>query len=60
MFDDIDMITTETPKDTELYNHLLSGKVIGCAIEVHRQLGPGLLINFNVPLLKEGIKKYIL
>ncbi|MCB0333788.1 MAG: GxxExxY protein, partial [Bdellovibrionales bacterium] len=25
------------------YNHPLSGKVIGCAIEVHRQLGPGLL-----------------
>lgn len=24
-------------------NDLLSGEIIGCAIEVHRQLGPGLL-----------------
>ena len=34
------MFTTE---NSELYNHPLTGKIIGCAIEVHRQLGPGLL-----------------
>ncbi len=28
---------------TELYNHPLTGAVIGCAIEVHRHLAPGLL-----------------
>ena len=36
---------TENTKSTEngLYNHPLSHQVIGCAIEVHRHLGPGLL-----------------
>ena len=37
------MKTQELAESAELYNHPLSGKVIGCAIEVHRQLGPGLL-----------------
>lgn len=27
----------------DLYNHPLTRKIIGCAIEVHRHLGPGLL-----------------
>ncbi len=26
----------------------LTGNIIGAAIDVHRVLGPGLLINFNV------------
>ena len=30
-------------ESAELYNHPLTGAVIGCAIEVHRHLGPGLL-----------------
>ena len=47
----------------------LSRRVIGCAIEVHRELGPGLLestyeprllINFNVARLKDGIKRFVL
>jgi len=59
----------------------LSNRVIGCAIEVHRNLGPGLLessyeqclaymklaqvetgllINFNVQRLKDGIKRFVL
>lgn len=33
----------ETAENAETYNHPLSGRVIGHAIEVHRQLGPGLL-----------------
>ncbi|HIK29730.1 MAG: GxxExxY protein [Oscillatoriaceae bacterium SKW80] len=66
----------------------ISGQVIGAAIEVHRELGPGLLesavetllpiheaqlltylklrklrlgllINFNVPILKNGIKRLL-
>jgi GxxExxY protein len=32
-----------TAEQSELYNLPLTGSVIGCAIEVHRQLGPGLL-----------------
>ncbi len=51
-----------------------TGKVIGCAIEVHRVLGTGLLestyqqclarelhlneINFNVKRLKDGIQRF--
>ncbi|MCI0396504.1 MAG: GxxExxY protein [Chloroflexi bacterium] len=47
----------------------LTEKVIGAAIEVHRHLGPGLLestgrpvgllLNFNVKLLKDGIRRFI-
>jgi hypothetical protein len=35
-----------------------TGKVIGCAIEVHRVLGPGLLVNFNVQRLADGIDRF--
>jgi len=53
----------------------LTGQIIGAAIEVHRYWGPGLyeeiylkltnckvglLINFNVPVLKQGIKRMVL
>ena len=34
---------TGAAEGAELYIHELSRKVIGCAIEVHRNLGPGLL-----------------
>jgi GxxExxY protein len=37
------MKTQEHAESAELYNHPLSYKVTGCAIEVHRRLGPGLL-----------------
>ena len=37
------MNTQELAENAELYNHQLNRKVIGCAIEVHRNLGPGLL-----------------
>ena len=35
--------TTESTKVTKIEFDCLSNKVIGCAIEVHRNLGPGLL-----------------
>jgi hypothetical protein len=35
----------------------LAEKVIGACIDLHRHLGPGRLINFNVPVLKNGIKR---
>ena len=35
----------------------ISGKIIGCAIEVHKVLSPGLLMNFNVVKLFNGIKR---
>ena len=38
----------------------ISDKIIGAAIEVHKELGPGLLINFNVDILKKGIRRRIL
>ncbi len=52
----------------------LSKETIGASMEVHRNLGPGLLesayeeclcreqailINFNVPILKNGIKRIV-
>jgi hypothetical protein len=37
----------------------ISHEVISAAIEVHRELGPG-LINFNVAVLKSGIRRRIL
>lgn len=38
------MSTTENTESTETVKHeQLSGRVIGCALEVHRNLGPGLL-----------------
>ena len=37
------MKTQEPVENAELFNHPLSRDVIGCAIEVHRHLGPGLL-----------------
>jgi len=36
----------------------LAREVIGAVIEVHLHLG--LLINFNVPVLKQGIKRIVL
>jgi hypothetical protein len=37
--------------------------IIGCAIEVHRAMGPGLavglLINFNVPVLRRGLRRLV-
>jgi GxxExxY protein len=36
-------ITTKTTKDTKMEFDELSNRVLGCAIEVHRALGPGLL-----------------
>ncbi|ADE55712.1 hypothetical protein Caka_2697 [Coraliomargarita akajimensis DSM 45221] len=38
----------------------LTETIIGAAIEVHRHWGPGLLMNFNVPVLKDGIKRVVL
>jgi len=47
----------------------LTRKVIACAIEVHKQLWPGLLeklyqeamvINFNSKMVKDGVKRFVL
>ena len=38
----------------------LTRAIIGAAIEVHRVLGPGLLINFNVAVLKDGLVRRVL
>ena len=37
----------------------LSDILIGLAIKIHKSLGPGLLINFNVTVLKNGIKRVV-
>jgi hypothetical protein len=40
-------------------NHV-SEAIIGAAIEVHRHLGPRLLLSFNVPVLTQGIRRIVL
>lgn len=37
----------------------ITESIIGAAIEVHRALGPGLLTNFNVKVLKDGIHRVV-
>jgi hypothetical protein len=55
----------ETPRED-----WITGEIIGAGIEVHRELGPGLLesayeecigllLNFNVPVLKDGLKRIV-
>jgi hypothetical protein len=48
--------------DTLLYGDLelnvLSEAIIRCAIEVHRELG--LLLNFNTPYLRHGVRRVML
>ena len=44
------------PEETER----IAKAVIDAAFAVHKALGPGLLINFNVALLKDGIKRMVL
>lgn len=42
------------------YPVTLDYRILGCALEVHKALGPGLLMNFNVKVLKQGIRRVIL
>jgi len=39
----MNLLTTESTKGTKIEFDALSNRVIGCALEVHRNLGPGLL-----------------
>lgn len=39
----MNFFTTESKEETANSNNLLTGKIIGAAIDVHRVLGPGLL-----------------
>ena len=56
-------LTTESTEHTEkteveMEQDPFTGRIIGCVIEVHRLLGPGLLINFNVRRLVDGIDRF--
>jgi len=53
------VITTESTEVRKPVN-AVTDRVIGAAIDVLRELGPGLLINFNVQLLKHGIRRLVL
>ena len=36
-----------------------SRAIIDCSMKIHKVLGPGLLINFGAPYLKEGINRIV-
>jgi len=37
----------------------ISKQIIGTAINLHKNLGPGLLMNFNTRLLKDGVYRIV-
>jgi len=37
----------------------VAAMVVDAALQLHRDLGPGLLINFGAPLLKDGLKRVV-
>jgi hypothetical protein len=37
----------------------LTERIIGLAIEVHRTIGPGLLLNFHATRPKDGIQRFV-
>jgi hypothetical protein len=39
--------------------HKISGIILDACITVHKIMGVGFLVNFNVPLLKDGFKRYV-
>lgn len=43
-----------------LAENKISGKIVDCGLYIHKKLGPGLLMNFNVPLFKNGLKRIVL
>jgi hypothetical protein len=47
----------ESGENREGEKNPLTQQVIRCTIEVHQTLPIGLLINFNVKLLKDGIRR---
>jgi hypothetical protein len=44
-------------RDTETQRDPLTDVVIGTATGVHCAPGAGLLLNFNVPVLKDGLER---
>jgi hypothetical protein len=55
-------ITAEFAKDAEVGLEIndLTQRLTGAAMEVHRSLGHGLVINFDVRLLKHGTRRRVL
>lgn len=52
----MNFLTTESTENTEKEEtNSLTGKIIGCAIDVHRALGPGLLESAYEACLIYGI-----
>ena len=50
--------TKNSQRATEMYINEITEKIIGCAIEVHRQLGPGLLESTYEACLLYELKKH--
>ena len=49
-------MTFNSLSDREEY---IAERIVDAAFTVHKALGPGLLINFNVPVMRNGIKRII-
>jgi len=53
------MNAIETQGAQSLTENQLSKIIFDCALKVHRALGPGLLINFNTTMIKNGIRRLV-
>ncbi len=54
------MLNHEEHEEHEGKFDRLSNQVLGCAIEVHKALGPGLLESAYEQILKNGMKRFVL
>jgi len=46
-------------KDNIMDENQISYRIIGAALDIHKSIGPGLLINFNSSKLSEGIHRVV-
>ncbi|WP_461374746.1 hypothetical protein [Candidatus Aquicultor sp.] len=51
--------TNATEKKKFMHVNDIAKLILDCAFKIHKEVGPGLLINCNVSLLKDGIVRIV-